>query len=101
MNRMNWINFMKILFDELETFTGAKGKQKHVELGNFVKALKKIKNMLPLQAKLEYIKNCGEVCFSYKEVENGLQNTELKYISWDHVIDMFLSRQSATTTNPP
>jgi hypothetical protein len=47
-------------------------RQKHVEQGNFVKALRKIKNMLPLQPKLEYLKACGEVAFSYREVENGL-----------------------------
>ncbi len=48
MNRMNWITYLKVLFDELESFTQATNKQKHVEQGNFLKALKKIKNMLPL-----------------------------------------------------
>ena len=49
MNRMNWIQYLKILFDELETFTQTiHPNQKHVEQGNFTAALKKIKNMLPL-----------------------------------------------------
>jgi hypothetical protein len=68
-----------------------------VETANFMKALKKIKNMLPLQTKTEYLKSCGEVSFSYREVEQGLsgcQYPQQKYITWDNVIDMFLSRQS-------
>lgn len=72
MNRMNWITYLKVLFDELESFTQVTNKQKHVEHGNFLKALKKIKNMLPLQTKSEYSKTCGEVSFSYREVEAGI-----------------------------
>ena len=54
MNRMNWITYLKVLFDELESFTHSNGnsnqaaKVKHVEVGNFVKALRKIKNIIPL-----------------------------------------------------
>jgi len=43
-----------------------------VEQGNFVKALRRIKSLLPLQPRLEYMKGCGDVAFSYREVENGL-----------------------------
>lgn len=93
MNRMNWIMHLKILFDELESFTQAQGgKQKHVELGNFLRALRKIKTMLPLQAKLDYIRNCGEIAFSYKEVETTLTQGNQRFISWDNIIDVFLTR---------
>ena len=47
-------------------------KLKHVEANNFAKALRKIKNMLPLQPKLEYMKNCGDVSYSFKEVEQAI-----------------------------
>ena len=82
-------------------------KQKHVEQGNFVKALRKIKNMLPLMPRLEYMRNCGDVAFSYKDVESGLLgNASMqanlpmmpRYLSWDNIIDMFLTRQAAAAT---
>lgn len=77
MSRMSWIQYLKVLFDELESYSQANlppqvARQKHVEVGNFVKALRRIKNLLPLQQKLDYLKACGEVSFSYKEVEQGL-----------------------------
>ena len=37
MNRMNWITYLKVLFDQLESIN--QNKQKHVEVGNFNKAL--------------------------------------------------------------
>jgi len=46
MNRMNWITYLKVLFDQLESFN--QNKQKHVETANFLKGFKKIKNLLPL-----------------------------------------------------
>lgn len=61
---------------------------------NFVKGLKKIKNLLPLQTRNDYYKHCSEVAFTYKEVENGV-NKMPKYITWDNVIDIFLSKQSS------
>lgn len=57
--------------------------------------------MLPLKAPLEYKRTCGDVSFSYQEVLRGLSGGDPpagtairipKYISWDNVIDMFLSR---------
>ena len=54
--------------------------------------------MLPLQPKLDYMKRCGEVAFSYKEVEAGLSGVGVqRYLSWDNVIDMFLAKQAPMT----
>lgn len=61
---------MKVLFDQLESFN--QNKQKHVETSNFLKGLKKIKNLLPLMQRNEYYKNCSEVAFSFREVEIGV-----------------------------
>jgi hypothetical protein len=50
---------------------------------------------------LEYKRTCGEVSFSFQEVLRGISGGDPpvgtavrmpKYISWDNVIDMFLSR---------
>lgn len=95
MNRMNWIMHLKILFDELESFTQTQGKQKHVELANFLKALRIIKEKLPLQAKIDYIRTCGEIAFSFKEVETFLSQGSQRYITWDNVIDVFLTRSAS------
>ncbi len=99
MNRMNWLTYLKVLFDQLEQFS--QNKQKHVENQNFIKALKKIKNLLPLQTKNEYYKNSSEVAFTYQDVENGVIGMP-KYITWDNVIDIFLSKMmySSQISNP-
>jgi hypothetical protein len=55
--------------------------------------------MLPLQAKLDYMRSCGEIAFSYREVEDSLSRGHVqRYISWDHIIDVFLSRQAPPPT---
>ncbi len=56
--------------------------------------LQKIKNLLPLQTRNEYYKNCSEVAFTYKEVEQGVQAMP-QYITWDNVIDIFLTKSFA------
>ena len=57
--------------------------------------------------RLEYMRNCGDVAFSYKDVESGLLgNASMqanlpmmpRYLSWDNIIDMFLTRQAAAAT---
>ena len=68
-----------------------------------MKALRRIKSLLPLQPRLEYMKGCGDVAFSYREVETGLLggghlSQMPRYISWDNVIDMFLTRQPIAPT---
>jgi hypothetical protein len=93
MNRMNWITYLKVLFDQLETFN--QNKQKHVETANFLKGLKKIKNLLPLLSRNDYYKNSSEVAFTYKEVEFGVTKMP-NYITWDNVIDIFLTKSFAT-----
>jgi hypothetical protein len=90
---MNWITYLKVLFDQLETFN--QNKQKHVETANFLKGLKKIKNLLPLLSRNDYYKNSSEVAFTYKEVELGVTKMP-KYITWDNVIDIFLTKSFAT-----
>jgi len=45
-----------------------------VETSNFLKGLKKIKNLLPLLSRNDYYKNSSEVAFTYKEVETGVTN---------------------------
>ena len=99
MNRMNWITYLKVLFDQLESFN--QNKQKHVETSNFVKGFRKIKHLLPLQTRNDYYKNCSEVAFSYKEVENGIIKMP-KYITWDNIIDIFLTKSFAQSiiSNP-
>lgn len=62
-----------------------------MDVGNFLKALKKIKNLLPLQPKLDYYKQTSEVAFTFKDVENGVKKMQ-KYITWDNVIDIFLAK---------
>lgn len=96
MNRMNWITYLKVLFDQLESFNS--NKQKHVENANFLKALKKIKNLLPLQARNEYFKTSSEVAFTYKEVEGGVIGMP-KYLTWDNIIDIFLTKTANTMSN--
>lgn len=49
------------------------------------------------------MKGCGDVAFSYREVETGLLGggnlpQMPRYISWDNVIDMFLTRQPIAPT---
>eukprot|EP00347_Sterkiella_histriomuscorum_P016987 403351092 len=92
MNRMNWITYLKVLFDQLESFN--QNKLKHVETANFLKGLKKIKHLLPLQTRNQYFKNCSEVAFSYKEVESGVIKMP-EYITWDNIIDVFLTKSFA------
>jgi len=86
---MNWITFLKVLFDQLESFN--QNKQKHVDNFNFLAGLRKIKNLLPLVPRTDYLKQCSDVSFSFKEVENGIVNMP-KYITWDNVIDVFLTK---------
>jgi len=97
MNRMNWITYLKVLFDQLESFNS--NKQKHVENTNFIKALKKIKNLLPLLPRNEYYKQSSEVAFTYKEVENGVMSMP-KYLNWDNIIDIFLTKTSHSAAVP-
>lgn len=88
---MNWITYLKVLFDQLESFT--QNKQKHVEKENFIKALQKIKNLLPLQTKNDYLKTSSDISFTYLEVETGIYHMP-KFINWDNVIDVFLTKQN-------
>ncbi len=99
MNRMNWITYLKVLFDQLESFN--QNKQKHVDNLNFTKGLKKIKSLLPLMPRNDYYKNASDVAFTYKEVEQGVVSMP-KYINWDMVIDIFLAKSfaQAMTNNP-
>lgn len=94
MNRMNWITYLKVLFDQLESFN--QNKQKHVENHNFLTGLQKIKNLLPLMNKNEYYKSCSDVSFTYKDVEFGIMHMP-KFITWDNVIDVFLTKQVKTS----
>lgn len=87
MNRMNWITYLKVLFDQLDSFNS--NKLKHVESENFLTGLKKIKHILPLQSRNEYMKNSSEIAFSYKEVESVISQMP-EYITWDNIIDVFL-----------
>ena len=91
MNRMNWITYLKVLFDQLDSFT--QNKQKHVDTANFIKALQKIKNLLPLLPKNDYYKTTSDIAFSYQEVEQGI-GSMAKFITWDNVIDVFLSKSN-------
>lgn len=52
--------------------------------------------MLPLLPQNEYYKTCSEVAFKYKEVESGILHMP-KYITWDNVIDVFLTKQYKTS----
>lgn len=52
---------------------------------------------MPLLTRNEYYKNSSEVAFTYKEVEIGVTKMP-KYITWDNVIDIFLSKSFATST---
>lgn len=72
-----------------------------MDYNNFVRGLKKIKTLLPLQPQAEYFKNTSDVAFSYKEVEKGVVQMP-KYITWDNVIDVFLSKSNTASliSNP-
>ena len=63
-----------------------------MEKPNFLKGLRKIKNLLPLLPKNDYYKSCSDVAFSYKDVDSGVASMP-KYITWDNVIDVFLTKQ--------
>lgn len=67
-----------------------------METPNFLKGLRKIKNLLPLLPKNDYFKTTSDVAFSYKEVETGVINMP-KYITWDNIIDVFLSKQFSSS----
>ena len=69
-----------------------------MENTNFLKALKKIKNLLPLLPRNEYYRTSSEVAFTYKEVENGVISVP-KYLTWDNIIDIFLSKQVNSIIN--
>lgn len=51
---------------------------------------------MPLLAKNEYFKSSSDVSFTYKEVEYGIMHMP-KYITWDNVIDVFLTKQYKTS----
>ena len=58
--------------------------------------MQKIKNLLPLMTNNEYYKSCSDVSFTYKDVEFGIMHMP-KFITWDNVIDVFLTKQVKTS----
>lgn len=67
MNRMKWLSLLSALFEQLKHFEY--NFQKHVQKENFITALKKIKQVLPLEDPAKYYSNQCAIAISYYEVE--------------------------------
>jgi hypothetical protein len=98
MSRMNWMTYLKVLFDKLTQ----NQYSMNVDVYNLLESLQQIKNLLPLQYKDEYAcKHGQERGFTVNEVENSLKKFLIvnvnAQISWDDVIDMFLSNKIQST----
>eukprot|EP00347_Sterkiella_histriomuscorum_P015088 403358362 len=109
MSRLNWMTYLKLLFDKLNSMqTGqsinlqqssmSNSTSNDVDIYQLLEALSQIKNLLPLQNREEYqSKHGNEKGFTIYEVEYNLKrfliiNGHTK-LSWDDVIDMFLSNK--------
>lgn len=107
MNRLNWITFAKILYDQLEkskqplypstdpaSFLGGVNQINvqqvdKVSRDNFVKALAQIAGMLPLISKEEYeYRHPGEQAISYQQIETQLLCCPYSLLTWDNLIDL-------------
>ncbi|CDW88747.1 UNKNOWN [Stylonychia lemnae] len=112
MSRLNWMTYLKVLFDKLTSSVGMSHQQilngthsqssssnsNEVDIYQLLEALSQIKNLLPLQARDDYINKHGnEKGFTIQEVEFNLRRfliiNNTSRLSWDDVIDMFLSNK--------
>ena len=112
MNRLNWMTYLKILFDQLEKIQDEKiisdsssflssnnkiHKKKRtyvekVDRTSFTNALLKIKGLLPLMMEEEYsLKFPNEKAISVLQVENQMMCSRNAVISWDQIIDEIMS----------
>ena len=121
MNRLNWITYAKILFDQLEkskqplypntdpaSFLGGINQINvqqvdKVSRDNFVKALAQIAGMLPLISKEEYeYRHPGEQAISYQQIETQLLCCPHSLLTWDNLIDLiFQCNRQSTPEQPP
>ena len=53
-------------------------------------ALKKIKQVLPLEDSEKYYSSQGAIAISYEEVSSQFHEMLPHYVTWDHIIDVLL-----------
>ena len=88
MSRMKWLSLLQALFDQLKHFEY--NHQRHVQKENFLTALKKIKQVLPLEAPEKYYETQGAIAIPYAEVNSQFDELLPQYVTWDHIIDVLL-----------
>jgi hypothetical protein len=91
MSRQQWLSFLKVLFDQLETSRPDNGTEEKVSKANFLKALSLVIDVLPLQPKSDFVNN--EVSFSFNDVNQRLGQLS-DFFSWDQAIDLFIVKPS-------
>ena len=115
MNRINWITYLKILYDAIEkiqvsikcsninsSFLSINVNSKKdenlsikyiekINRDNLVKALFKVINLLPLMNKYEYEKSYAtEYAITFNQVYNQLMCNPLVQLTWDDIMDILL-----------
>ena len=110
MNRLNWMTYLKILFDQLEkviepipiakkksflnrevSYHASKSTLERVNRDSFVKALIKIESLLPLVSVEDYVSKFGnEQAISFYQIENQLMCSQYSNLSWDNLIDLLM-----------
>jgi hypothetical protein len=116
MNRLNWMSYLKILYDQLEKvkdpvltpreqkrsflsdtilnqMSGAQSEQPDkVRREHLVMALNKIIGLLPLINRNEYLRKFkNEQAISFLQIENSIMCCPLTLLSWDSIIDLLLN----------
>ena len=111
---------MKILYDQLEkikepefisvqkegSFLSTPRRSKNliekIHRDQFVKALDKIMNMLPLMSEQEYrYRFPSEQAISFIQIENKLMCSRHTKMTWDNIIDLLLTIQKSPETEDP
>lgn len=113
MNRLNWITYLKILYDQLEktkqpelldrksmssnSFLNNSPLNKQnriierVDKSQFMKALSKIMSLLPLMSEVEYnYRYPSDKAIRFNEMENNIMCCQSQYLTWDAIIDILL-----------
>ena len=88
MSRMKWLMALRPLFDSLQAFH-CNSKKRHIEKGNFLDALEKVRTTLDLQDPVTY-NGSEETSISFESVWQQFSDHLPEHFTWDNLFDVLL-----------
>ena len=86
---MKWLMALRPLFDSLKAFH-CNSKKRHIEKGNFLEALEKVRTTLDLENPSKTHKDQEETTISFQSVWQQFSDHLPEHFTWDHLFDVLL-----------